>query len=306
MSSRFTIVGLGEALFDIFPDKQILGGAPMNVAVHAHQLAASKQGQGVIASRVGQDALGQLVFDELKKRSMDSEYLQADPDRNTGEVFVQLDAQGQPTYDIIEQVAYDWLQYDPDLTRLAKRCDAVCFGSLAQRNAQARNTIYRFLGDCKSSAIRMFDVNLRQDFYNHDMMTKSCELANVIKLNNHELPVIAKLFGWDAVQNDAAALATKFSRKFGIKLVALTRGEEGTILLTEDGQFEGEKIQYPLAEKADAVGAGDACSAAILVGQVLRMPLQKIANVANHAGAFVASQLGATPTLPPEILAMIG
>ncbi|MCE9589529.1 MAG: carbohydrate kinase [Planctomycetes bacterium] len=303
MAGRFQIVGLGEALFDVFPDAQVLGGAPLNVAVHAHQLAAPRGGAGIVVSRVGQDALGDQVIAELQRRGMTTEHVQRDPDRDTGKVYVGSDARGQPTFEIASDVAWDWVQFDFDAEEVAQRCEAVCFGTLAQRNAQSRNTIYRFL-DTARRAFRMFDVNLRQNFYDRAIVQRSCESSNIVKLNDQELPVVAKLLALpgDGPEKQIAALI----KRYALRMVVLTRGAAGTVIHTPTDRVQGEPVSYPSAPGADAVGAGDACAAAILLGLVQRWPLEKVVALANHAGAFVASQPGATPALPESILKMVG
>ncbi|MBI1335353.1 MAG: carbohydrate kinase [Phycisphaera sp.] len=306
---RFTVVGLGEALFDIFPDAQVLGGAPLNVAVHAHQLAGPLGGRGVVVSRVGQDELGNLVIDELKNRGMTPDYLQADPDHDTGKVYVTLDARGQPSFEIVRNVAWDWLSFDPQDETLARQCEAVCFGSLAQREAQARNAIYRFL-DTARRAVRLFDVNLRQDYFDRHILDRSLSMATACKLNVDELPRVMKLVhavkATDAGDDAACdAMARALLEKYTLRFVALTRGERGTVIYDPQGRHEGTKASYPMQDRADAVGAGDACGAAILVGVLRRWPMKKVADLANRVGAYVASVPGATPRLPDDLLQMM-
>lgn len=325
MSAGFTIVGLGEALFDVFPGGARLGGAPLNVAVHAHQLAQSAgdpgsgpagdpggaaRGRGVVVSRVGQDDLGNRLLAEVAEHGMTTEFLQTDPDRPTGRVDVDTDLEGNPTYDIALNAAYDNLQFDFDVEDLAVSCDAVCFGTLAQRDAQARNAIYRFLDTARTGgrAFRLFDVNLRssggREFYDARILRRSCELATAIKLNRDELPVVLRLLGLapEAMEDAAAASLCK---AFPFEMVVLTRGAEGTAIYSRGGnRYEGDRVSYPLDAAADSVGAGDACSAAILVGRVRRLPPAQLVNLANHMGAYVASQPGATPRLPDDILAL--
>ncbi len=308
MAHAFTIVGVGEALFDIFPDHRTLGGAPLNVAVHAHQLIRSRGGRGVVLSRIGQDELGELVLAELRRRGMTTDHIQSDPDRDTGRVYVRFDASGRHSFEIVENVAWDVLQFDPDTEDLARRCDAVCYGTLAQRDAQSRNTIYRFL-DTARHAVRLFDVNLRQNYYDARIVTRSCEHASIIKLNDEELPIVCGLLGLSSVgKGEVDELDRKASallQKFNLQMVALTRGPRGTTLFTPGGRYQGGAVEYPHAGGADTVGAGDACAAAILVGTVLRLEPAKVVTLANHTGAFVASQPGATPDLPEAILQMV-
>jgi fructokinase len=308
MANRFSIVGLGEALFDVFPHAQILGGAPLNVAVHANQMGQVGGGEGVVVARVGQDALGQRVRDELTQRGVNTGYLQTDPDRATGEVFVSVDQDGAPSYEIAADAAWDWLQFDPDLESLARRCEAICFGSLAQRVGQARNTIYRFL-EAASRAFKLFDVNLRQSFYDRAVLDRSCALATAVKLNHLELAEVGQILGMTSSAGDDAAeadrLAAGLIKRYQLQLLVLTRGSEGTLLYTATERIEGKRVSYPQADQADSVGAGDACSAAILVAHALRMDMQRSVDLANHAGAYVASQAGGTPQLPQTILDLV-
>lgn len=308
-------MGIGEALLDVYDDKMVLAGAPLNVAVHAHQLAQPRGGRGVVVSRVGQDDLGQRVADELAQRGMCTDYLQTDPDRDTGRAYVSLDEHGQPTFQIVQGAAWDVLQFDPDDEDLARRCDAVCFGTLAQRDGQSRNSIYRFLNATTRRAVRLFDANLRQDYYNQQIIRRSCELATAVKLNEHELSIVCDLLGLSEPSraapgqppNSPDTLVHALLKKFDLNLVALTRGSKGTVLFTPTGKHEAQPVSYPpaAAGAADPVGAGDACAAGLLVGLVLRLPLDRTLQLANHAGAFVASQGGATPTLPNAILKMV-
>ncbi|MEX0776941.1 MAG: PfkB family carbohydrate kinase [Phycisphaeraceae bacterium] len=311
MADRFTIVGLGEALFDVFPDRdppEVLGGAPLNVAVHAHQLALGRGGRGVVVSRIGQDNLGRQLLEALAQRGMTTDFLQSDPDRSTGQVYVDTTDPHDPQYDIAAHVAWDWLQFDPDAESLARGCQAVCFGTLAQREAQTRNAIMRFL-EVAQRAIRLFDVNLRQHYYDHRILRRSCEYATAAKLNHRELEIVNRELGIDAPPLDSAEAvdqqAMALLRKFKLKQVFVTRGEQGMTAYTASGPIVGEPANYAPVQGADGVGAGDAASAGVLVGLLLRWPLERIVTLANHAGAFVHGQRGATPALPQSILDMV-
>jgi len=304
MATRFTIVGLGEALFDVFPDREELGGAPLNVAVHAQQLGKPVGVSGVVVSRVGQDDRGQQIVEALRQRDMDLSHIQTDPDRPTGTVYVDLRADGTHDFDIVRDVAWDWLQFDPDLDELARRCSAVSFGSLAQRNGQARSSILRFLSAARS-AIRLFDVNLRQDYYDSNILRKSCDHATVVKLNEQELPTVARLVGLSGGDDEQpSVMAGRLRQQYKLKAVVLTRGERGTQYITADGVADGQPPTWERADDADSVGAGDACTAGVLVGMLLRWPVERIVHLANHMGAFVASQGGATPELPDDLVRM--
>ncbi|MEM9789738.1 MAG: carbohydrate kinase [Planctomycetota bacterium] len=302
--SAFTVVGLGEALFDIFGTDQRVGGAPLNVAVHAHRLAAPHGGRGVCASRVGQDALGDRLLDTLRARDLDIATVQTDPDRPTGRVFVTTDAHGSPAYDIPPNQAWDVLQPDPDLDDLAQATSAVTFGSLAQRDPQARSTIRRFVEQARH-AVRLFDVNLRLDFYDRQVLEWSCANASAVKLNDEELDTVLTTLRLDVpadapVDDKARALIAEFK----LDLLVFTRGKDGTRLYTATDTIDGQPATYPPAADADSVGAGDSVTAAILVGLCLRRPLQQIADAANKVGAYVASQPGGQPELTDDLVAL--
>jgi fructokinase len=172
---------------------------------------------------------------------------------------------------------------------------------LAQRSTASRGAIEAFL-DAATNAIRLFDVNLRQNFYDRSLIEESCRRATMVKLNEEELPVLAKLLG--IVGSEPADQLRQLQARFDLDAVVYTRGERGTMLVLAEGVIAPPAVSYPAAANADAVGAGDACSAGILVGWSLGFPPARTAELANHLGAFVASQPGATPALPPEIISL--
>jgi len=284
------IVGLGEALYDLLPTGPVLGGAPLNAAVQAHQLG----NHAVVASRIGGDALGQSLLDDLTTRGIDTAFIQRDPDAPTGTVKVTL-RDGEPEYDIVRNVAWDRLAWDESLASLAKRCHAVCFGTLGQRFEPAHSTIRKFAA--ASQAVRLFDLNLRQDYFSLERLEAGCRTASIVKMNEVELAIAAPLLGLGQAETIPALLG-----RFNLDLFVLTRGQDGTILHTADSVVVGQPAQFTPESDADSVGAGDACSAAILHGTVRRWPLQKTADLANRLGAFVASRKGATPPLPTDLL----
>ncbi len=294
-----TIVGIGEALFDIFPaGARKLGGAPLNFAVHANQLVRGLGGRGLAVTRVGVDDLGDEALQTLAGLGMETSYVQRDSAHPTGQVLVGLSGTGQPEYTIETGAAWDFLRFEDELTELAGNCDAVCFGSLAQRSPQSRETIRLFLSLAKD-AVRLFDVNLRQNWYDFPTLIDSCGAATAIKLNIDELDILVELFGFpreDGVQS--------FFHHFPIEHLVLTRGELGTAIYTCSEAVEGEPASYPMTAESDAVGAGDACAAAVVVGLLAKMPLVEIARAANHVGAFVAASQGATPVLPSGIVTL--
>ena len=284
------IVGLGEALYDLLPTGPALGGAPLNAAGQSHQLG----NRAVVASRIGGDALGQALLHDLTTRGMGTAFIQRDPDAPTGTVEVIL-RNGEPEYDIVRNVAWDRLAWDESLASLAKQCDAVCFGTLGQRFEPAHSTIRQFAA--ASQSVRLFDLNLRQDFFSAELLEAGCRAASIVKMNETELATAVPLLGLGQAEPIPALL-----KRFDLDLFVLTRGRDGTVLHTGNAVVTGQPAPFKPEPDADPVGAGDACSAAILHGAVRRWPLQKTADLANRLGAFVASRQGATPPLSVDLL----
>lgn len=296
-----TIVGLGEALFDCFPDRDIMGGAPLNLAVHADQILKSLDGRGVVVTRVGHDKLGHQILDGLLHRDMDVTHVQVDREHPTGTVRVTVDSHGNASYAFAADVAWDHLEWTPRWLELAQSCDAVCFGTLAQRSATSRQTIEQFL-EHAPQALRLFDVNLRLDFYSTDIIERSLQLASAVKLNDSELPKVSNALGLHVPATDSDTQARQIIERFALDWLALTRGPLGTVVYAGGTKCVGEQFSFPRAKNADTVGAGDASGAALVVGFLLSWPVQQTVNLANRIGAYLASQPGATPKLPREIL----
>jgi fructokinase len=285
------IVGLGEALYDLLPAGPALGGAPLNAAVQSLQLGNN----AVVASRIGGDTLGRALLDDLARRGMDTSFIQRDPDAPTGTVEITL-RNGEPEYEIIGDTAWDRLAWDESLAGLAKRCDAVCFGTLGQRLEPARSTIQKFAA-AASQAVRLFDLNLRQDYFSTELLEAGCHAASIVKMNEAELATVAPLLGLGQAEE-----IRQLIEHFDLDLFVLTRGKLGTALHSANSVVVGQPARFAPDPNADSVGAGDACSAAILHGAVRHWPLQQTADLANRLGAFVASRKGATPELPAELL----
>jgi fructokinase len=290
MSEPFNIIGIGEILWDLLPAGKKLGGAPANFAYAANSLGD----RAVILSRVGNDESGGAIWHELNDKNLTGDFLQIDEKYPTGSVNVSL-ADGQPSYRIVEPVAWDFLELSDDWRKIAARADAVCFGSLAQRHEVSRQTILEFVKLTQN--LRVFDVNLRQHFFSASILQKSFRLANVVKLNQEELPVVAKMF--ELVTKDPLETAKTLLFKFDLQLICVTRGALGSILITKSEVSENPGFEVPFK---DAIGAGDAFTAALTHGLLRGWSLSEINDFANGVGAFVASESGAMPEFPEEFL----
>lgn len=286
LSKRHTVVGLGELLWDLFPAGKQLGGAPANFAYITSLLGD----QGIPASRLGQDVLGAQAIHQLGELSLSTEFVQQDAKHPTGTVKVEVDSTGQPRFEISESVAWDFLDWTPQWQKLAQQADAVCFGSLAQRSERSRATIRRFLLASQPGAVRVFDVNLRQNFYSAQVLAESMTLATIIKLNHEELPKIMRLFELEHRREEDSARLLLSSHD--LKLVCVTRGDSGSLLISSDECSEHPGFSVKVA---DTVGAGDAFTAALVYGYLRGTSLAQINDTANRVGAWVASQSGATP-----------
>jgi fructokinase len=289
MSKKFNIIGLGEILWDLLPGEKQLGGAPANFAYIASQLGD----RGIVLSRVGDDECGCAILEALKAKNLSTENIQIDSKNPTGIVNVSLGGDAQPRYEIAPNAAWDFLELSDDWREIARTADAVCFGSLAQRNAVSRKTICEFVDLTK--CLRIFDVNLRQHFFSPEILRNSLNLANVVKLNHEELPVIAEMFEIKA--KSPVETTQKLLVQFGLKLICMTRGENGSILVSKDEIAENAGLRI---EVKDTIGAGDAFTAALAHGILRDLRLPEINAFANKVGAFVASNKGAMPSLPEE------
>lgn len=291
-----TIVGLGEALWDVLPEGKKLGGAPANFAYHVAQFSLNS----LAVSAIGKDKLGDETLEALDAKGL--KYYMQRILYPTGSVQVTLDDDGVPCYDIKENVAWDNILFTPELEKIAKTCRAVCFGSLAQRNIISRQTIGKFL-DCMpqgEDVLKIFDINLRQEFYSKDVLTESFKKCNILKINDEELVVIGRLFGYPGLElRDKCWLILG---KYNLKMLILTCGINGSYVFTPG------KVSFqptPKVEVADTVGAGDSFTGAFCAAIIKGLPIEEAHRIAVNVSAFVCTQNGAMPELPEELKKMI-
>ena len=294
MNKKLKIIGLGEILWDMLPGGKKLGGAPANFSFHVSRLGQIS----ITASRVGNDSLGKEILESMEKSNLNNKYIQIDPNYPTGTVSIKLDSNGQPDYEIHQNVAWDSLDFNKSWKNLAKEADVICFGTLAQRSYQSKNTIFDFLKSTRPEAIKLLDINIRQNFYSIEVIEESIKLSNILKLNTNELKIIRNLFNYSNDKNEID-LCLDIINDFKLDLLCLTRGENGSIILSGKEYFEHKGYKVSVA---DTVGAGDAFTAAMIVQYIKAKTLKEISELANRLGSWVSSQSGPTPELSHELV----
>ena len=285
------VIGIGELLWDMLPTGPRMGGAPANFACHASALGA----EAAVISRVGDDDSGRRLLERLAALGVATEGVTMDPANPTGTVEVSLGEDGQPFFKIVPGVAWDHLSVSPQLIRMAAGADAICFGSLGQRGVSSRDAIRELVAAAPAEALKVFDVNLRGDFFTPEMIDESLTLANLCKLSDAELPVIAAMLG---LGGDIRCQLRELAVRYGLKLIAYTRGSSGSILT--DGSHWCEHSGFP-TEVRDTIGAGDSFTCAMVMGLLQGLPLERISERANSIAAFVCSREGAVPELPDDL-----
>jgi fructokinase len=289
--TQHTVVGTGEALWDILPSGKHLGGAPLNFAYIASLLGEN----AIIATRIGNDALGEEIKAELRHRNLDLSAIQIDDELPTGTVNVSFN-DGQPHYEIRQPAAWDALEWSPKWRQIAAKIDAICFGTLAQRASKSRETIEKLVRNAPPECLRVLDINLRRPFYSREVIESSLRMATILKLNDVEVGEIAAICGISAGTIDAQMV--DLLRKFNLKCVFVTRGEHGAMAANSRGAVEhlGFEVQV-----SDTIGAGDAFTAAATHCLLRGMELEKTLAIANRWASWVASQAGGMPAISEEL-----
>ena len=285
------VVGMGEALWDVLPEGKKIGGAPANFAYHVSQFGLPS----CVVSAVGDDDLGREIIENVTAKGL--KQLIADVPYPTGTVQVEIDQSGVPQYEIKENVAWDNIPYTERLESLAERTTAVCFGSLAQRNVVSRNTINRFLDVVSRNEenLIVFDVNLRQGFYNKEILCNSMKRCNILKINDEELVTVSRMFGYPGI--DLQDKCWILLGKYNLKMLILTCGINGSYVFTP-GNVSFQPT--PKVEVADTVGAGDSFTAAFISSVLKGKSVLEAHSLAVRTSAFVCTEKGAMPTLPTQ------
>jgi fructokinase len=287
------VVGIGEALWDLLPTGPQLGGAPVNFAYHARQLGA----QARVITRVGRDVHGSNMRKRFAEMSIDDGVVQVDDQLPTGTATVVLAGAGVPQFTINDGAAWDRLEFTNEALDAVRGAHAVCFGTLAQRNPVAAVSIQKLVAATPFMSLRVFDINLRQNFYTRETIERSLRLANVVKLNEQELTMLSAIYGLRGGVNQKIE---RLVQLFDLQLLALTRGEKGSVLY-QGGNWSD--MPGGSVDIIDTVGAGDAFTAALVMGLLNRLSLPHVHQFAESVAGFVCSCPGATPVLPHHLCA---
>lgn len=277
------VVGIGELLWDLLPTGKTAGGAPINFVYHASRLGA----EGYAISAIGDDDNGREILKELDKYGI--QYLIEKVPYPTGTVHVDINDDGIPHYTITERVAWDHMSPTADAVDLAERADAICFGALGQRSQQSREMIQAILSFAPDSAYRLFDINLRQHYYNKVLIEESLYLANVLKMNDDEMSELKNLFGLNGSEEE---VANWFMETYNLRMVVLTAGADYSTVYTPD---EVSTLSTPKVDVVDTVGAGDAFTSALVMSLLKGQTLKEAHECAVKIAAFVCSHKGAWP-----------
>jgi len=284
------IVGLGEILWDVFPERKVLGGAPANFAYHVSQFGFN----GYTVSAIGEDLLGKEILSGLEDKGLN--YLIETTDYPTGTVEVTLNQSGVPQYEILENVAWDNIPFTARTENLAKNTQTVCFGSLAQRSAVSRETIRKFLALMPKDSLKIFDINLRLNYYTKEVIEESLQMANMMKINDEEVIRVAALFGWNGEEQD---ICKRLLEEYNLDILILTKGTDGSFVFTP------HLTSYqptPKVHIADTVGAGDSFTAAFVAAYLHGERIEDAHQLAVEVSAYVCLQHGAMPKLADAYL----
>lgn len=284
------VVGLGEVLWDMLPEGRKIGGAPVNFAYHAGQFGIDT----MAVSAIGNDKLGEDTIAEMNGKHLN--HIFPSVPYPTGSVQVSLDEKGVPAYDIKENVAWDNIPFTNEIESVARSCRAVCFGSLAQRNTVSRSTIRKFIESTPDGCIRIFDINLRQNFYTSNVIRDSLELCNILKINDEEIMLVSRMFNYDSsnIENVCRTIMEDFS----LEMVILTCGTKGSYIFTKGGV---SFMPTPKVNVADTVGAGDSFTGSFCAAILRGLPVAEAHKKAVEVSAYVCTQNGAMPEIPESM-----
>ncbi len=297
LNKKPLIIGIGELLWDVFPDNKYLGGAAANFVFHANQLGSRTN----LISRVGSDQPGSQALDQYSAMGQDTSQIQIDQNHPTGTVNIALDKYGNPDFEIVENAAWDYITFERQMSSLAYNADLLYFGSLSQRAKTSRDSVLKLIASVSEATLKFFDVNLRNGFYSREIIINSLKAADIVKVNEEEYEIIIDMA--KPSKRKASYPVNDFLKDYKIEMLCITLGERGCQLITAN-ETVIDKAREVIVK--DTVGAGDAFSAALAVNFLAGKDIRKIAQAANIMGGFVASHKGACPEINYKIYEQVG
>jgi len=296
LSERFKIAAFGEVLWDLLPDASLLGGAPFNFTYRINSL----DNEGVMISAVGKDTLGEKALATISELNISNRYIQIRPEYPTGTVNVFFDEFKNPDYEIIKDVAYDFVTFNEKLEKLIQQVDCICFGTLAQRNAISRQTLGKLLKHFQGK-YRLYDLNLRKECYSTENIISSLKNADILKLNKQEANELNDLLQLN--KNGLVEICKELINSYRLQYCVVTLEEYGSLAVSEGGEVvynPGFKVKL-----ADPLGAGDAFTAGFVDALLRGKSLKEASESGNRLGALVATQQGATQKISQDDISRI-
>lgn len=279
-----TVICFGEVLWDLLPSGKIAGGAPMNVAYQTNNLGM----QSRMISRVGSDELGRELLAFLQSKGVSTDLVQADQQYPTGIVNVLLDEKGIPSYEIVQPAAWDHIELTETMLRTVNEANALVFGSLSCRSEKTQSTLVALLD---KAPLRVFDVNLREPFYTRELLEKLLPKANIVKVNDIELGILA---GWYGMKGSESEQMEALQKKFGFDRIIVTKGEHGAACLSKEGYSSVPGVSVKVQ---DTIGSGDAFLSGFLSQYFAGANDRECLRFANALGALTATKAGGTPNI---------
>lgn len=290
---KFKIAAFGEVLWDFLPDSSVLGGAPFNFSYRINSLG----NEGIMISAVGKDTLGEEALKAITELQISDRYIQINPDYPTGTVNVFFDEFKNPDFEIIKNVAYDFVTFNEELRKLIEKVDCICFGTLAQRNSVSKQTLQKLLQHFRGK-YRFYDLNLRKDCYSIENINSSLRNADILKLNKQEANELNNLFHLN--KNGLVEICTELITSYQLQYCVVTLEECGSLAMSAGGEVvysPGFKVKL-----TDPLGAGDAFSAGFVDALLQGKSLIEASEAGNRLGALVATKKGATQKITPDEL----
>ena len=280
---KLKVIAVGEIVWDMLPAGKQLGGAPLNFAFFSKELGA----EAYAVSAIGNDALGDETLAVASATGVNLDYLQRN-NLPTSRVLISLDSEGVPQYEIVENVAWDALECPQMILDLVKDASVMCWGSLAQRSVTSRQSVLAMLSAAPKECVKVFDINIRQHYYSREVIETSLGYADILKLNEDELPLVASLLGLSGPEHD---IVSQLIEKYALKYLVYTHGADFSEVFSATGEYS--HVPTPKVKVVDTVGAGDSFTAVFVTSILQGLSMAESHARAVEVSAYVCTQNGA-------------